>query len=174
MIQLIELTKEWEEAFLTYQKAWAGEEFVPYSARLIQHNFKEWLEENEAMKDKEFAYARQLVPAHTFFLVDTEQKLIIGAINLRHELNQYLYEFGGHIGYGIHPKMRGKGYATQMLKLALPLFKQYAHDEEYVLITCDKGNEASAHVIQHCGGIFKNEVFNEEENCWVQRYLIKL
>lgn len=174
MIQLIELTQDWKEAFMNYQKAWAGEDFIPSSAQLIQHNFEEWLEENEAMKDAEFAAARQLVRAHTYFLVDSDQKIILGAINLRHELNQYLYEFGGNIGYGVRPSMRGKGYCTQMLKLALPLFKQHNPDTDTVLITCNKGNEASAHVIESCGGILENELYNKDENCIVLRYLIHL
>ena len=174
MLQLIELTKEWEEAFLDYQKAWGNELFIPDSARLIQHNFDEWLEENEAMKEEFFAHGRQLVTAHTYFLVDTEKKYIIGAINLRHELNQYLYQFGGHIGYGIRPEERGKGYCSKMLEMALPIFKETTKDTDYALITCNKGNEASAKAIIKCGGVLENELYNEDEKCTVLRYKISL
>jgi predicted acetyltransferase len=108
------------------------------------------------------------VPAHTYFLV-CNNKRIFGAINIRHCLNEYLFQFGGHIGYGIRPSERGKGYASLMLGMALPIAKKLGIDE--VLVTCDKNNTASAKTIIKNGGILENEVMEEEEI--VQRYWIR-
>ena len=44
---------------------------------------------------------------------------IIGAVNIRHSLTEHLFNAGGHIGYGIRPSERRKGYATKLLALSL-------------------------------------------------------
>jgi len=173
MIRLIELDESWKEAFLEYQKAWGNADFVPYAAALRDSTFEEWLENSKLMHDKEFAYSKRLVPDHTFFLVDDESKTILGAINLRHQLNQYLYQYGGHIGYGIHPMYRGKGYGKMMLELALPLFRKISDEGDCILITCNKENIASAKVILSCGGVLENEVYNADSDEWICRYVIR-
>lgn len=104
-------------------------------------------------------------PAHTYFLIQ-EDKRIIGAINIRHDLNEYLFNFGGHIGYGIRPSERKKGYASLMLSMALPIAKELGINE--VLITCDKNNIGSAKTIINNGGVLENEVSGDGEI--TQRY----
>lgn len=106
--------------------------------------------------------------AHTYFLV-SENKTIIGAINIRHALNDYLFQFGGHIGYGIRPTERRKGYAALMLSMALPIASQLGIAK--VLITCNKTNTGSAKTIRHNGGVLENEVFDGKEI--TQRYWIE-
>lgn len=44
---------------------------------------------------------------------------ILGIINIRHALNDYLLTYGGHIGYSIRPSERQKGYGKIQLLLAL-------------------------------------------------------
>lgn len=173
MIRLIELDTSWKEAFLAYQKAWENEDFVPAGAELKDNTFEEWLSETNNMKEQEYAYSKRLVPAHTFFLVEDVEKKILGAINLRHQLNQYLYQYGGHIGYGIHPLYRGKGYGKMMLELALPLFRKISDEGDCILITCNKENIASAKVIMSCGGVLENEVYNADSDEWICRYIIR-
>ncbi|MED4162879.1 GNAT family N-acetyltransferase, partial [Halalkalibacterium halodurans] len=77
----------------------------------------------------------------------------------------------GHIGYGIRPSERGKGYATLMLKLGLE--KAAALGLEKVLITCDKENLPSARTIQRNVGVLDSEVV-DERGIAIQRYWIKL
>ena len=60
-----------------------------------------------------------LVPDSTFFCFDEKRNLMVGAVNIRHDLNDYLLKYGGHIGDGIRPSERRKGYATEMIRLAL-------------------------------------------------------
>lgn len=58
------------------------------------------------------------VPDSTYWLV-TDHNRIIGAVNIHHSLTEHLFNAGGHIGYGIRPSERRKGYATKLLALSL-------------------------------------------------------
>lgn len=112
------------------------------------------------------------VPANTFFFIRTSDEKIIGMINIRHRLNDFLLNRGGHIGYSIRPRERNKGYATIMLKKALVKCREL--ELKRVLITCDKLNIASARVIQKNHGILENEIYSETFSECVQRYWIDL
>lgn len=96
------------------------------------------------------------------------RKLFVGAVNIRHYLNEGLRRTGGHIGDGIRPGERRKGYATAMLALALKECKKLGIDR--VLVCCDKDNIGSAKAIVKNGGVLENEV--EEDGHVVQRYWI--
>lgn len=78
---------------------------------------------------------------------------------------------GGHIGYEVRPSERRKGYATEMLRLALKKCVDLGITK--VLITCDKSNLGSAKTIQNQGGVLENE-FLEENGELAQRYWINL
>lgn len=93
-------------------------------------------------------------PSTTWWLSDGSRRLL-GVVNIRHRLNHYLENYGGHIGYGIRPSEQGKGYATKLLSLAL--CKAKAMNLNRVLITCEKGNVASQKVIQKSGGVLEDE-----------------
>ena len=79
-----------------------------------------------------------------YFLIDNEEK-IVGAIHIRHELNDDLKRNGGNIGYGIRPNERRKWYATIWLRLALEKCKELWMDK--VLINCRKDNIWSSKTI---------------------------
>lgn len=89
------------------------------------------------------------------FLVAVIDGKIIGRVSIRHHLNEFLREYNGHIGYGVVPSERKKGYASEMLSIAL----RYAHDLgiERVLISCDADNIGSRKVIEKNGGEFEKE-----------------
>ena len=91
-------------------------------------------------------------------------------MNIRHSLNEYLLKYGGHIGDGIRPSERRKGYATKMIALALEECKKLGIDR--VLITCNKANIGSAKSIINNGGTLENEVI--KDNDIMQRYWITL
>ena len=96
---------------------------------------------------------------------------IVGTINIRYKLNDYLLRIGGHIGYGIRPSERCKGYATKMLALALEKCRELGIDK--ALVTCDKDNLGSAKTIINNGGVLENE-YTESDGNIVQRYWIIL
>ncbi|MDF2698867.1 MAG: acetyltransferase, family [Haloplasmataceae bacterium] len=109
----------------------------------------------------------------TYWLVNHER--VIGAVNIRHRLNDYLLKFDGHIGFGIRPSERCKGYATIMLALALEKTKTMGMDK--ILITCNKGNIASEKTIIKNGGVFESEETEINGNIvrrfWIKTDLIK-
>ena len=146
----------------------AGETMTPYSLKASTNNYEEYLRVTRDVSNG--VNLNGLVPADTYFLVAGEDTRILGAINIRYVLNDYLLNYGGHIGYGIRPSERKKGYATKMLELALALCRQKGMEK--VLLTCDKGNIGSAKTMSKNGAVLENEV--EENGKTVQRYWITL
>lgn len=96
---------------------------------------------------------------------------IIGTIAVRHYLNDSLLKNGGHIGYGIRPTERHKGYGTKMLALALDKCREFGIEK--ALVTCDKVNIAFAKTALRNGGVLENEFIEDNENI-VERYWITL
>lgn len=92
------------------------------------------------------------VPQSTWWLVDGREYL--GRISVRHELTEWLREYGGHIGYEVRPTARRRGHATQMLRDVLP--HAHALGIESALLTCDEDNVASARVIEAAGGVLQD------------------
>ena len=103
-----------------------------------------WLEELKK-RSCEDTVPKGLVPSSTYLGVREKDNYIVGMIDIRHYLNEYLTQVGGHIGYGVRKTERNKGYAKQMLKLALEKCKELKIKK--VLITCDEDNIASEKVI---------------------------
>ncbi len=86
------------------------------------------------------------------YLVGIVDDRVVGRLSLRHSLNEFLRSYGGHIGYGVIPSQRGKGYATEMLRQALPICAELGI--ERALVSCDIDNIPSQKVIERNGGIF--------------------
>ena len=103
-----------------------------------------WFEELKK-RSCEDTVPKGLVPSSTYLAVREKDNYIVGMIDIRHYLNEYLTQVGGHIGYGVRKTERNKGYAKQMLKLALEKCKELKIKR--VLITCDEDNIASEKVI---------------------------
>ena len=107
-------------------------------------SIEDWLEELKK-RSSEDTVPKGLVPSSTYLAVREKDNYIVGMIDIRHYLNEYLTQAGGHIGYGVRKTERNKGYAKQMLKLALEKCKELKIKK--VLITCDEDNIASEKVI---------------------------
>ncbi len=150
------------------------DEFMTSSGRIhpgvikrFNGDFTDYLTE---VADAESGRREGYVPCRIMLMKD-ETDRIYGMVSLRFSLNDNLFQYGGHIGYGIRPTERGKGYGTIQLKLALEEMRKKGIYR--VLVTCDKDNPASAKVIQNCGGVLENEVTEDGGNI-VQRYWIDL
>ncbi len=91
------------------------------------------------------------VPA-TLLVADVGGDLV-GRVSVRHELNDWLSSFGGHIGYGVRPAYRRRGYATEILRQALGYARGVGVTS--ALVTCDADNVGSWTVIERCGGVFE-------------------
>ena len=113
-----------------------------------------------------------LVPATQFMLVRKADNKVLGFLQVRHEFNDYLSKYGGHIGYSVRPSERRKGYAKVMLKMALPFCREIGLKK--VLITCTDGNIGSEKTILANGGVFESTVHEPSENKNLKRFWIEL
>ncbi|MBO4818570.1 MAG: GNAT family N-acetyltransferase [Firmicutes bacterium] len=172
-LKLIKLTKEYEKQLGEMIDEWKEDQEKNHTNRSPwaifkndYHNFEYYLEHLEV---KEASDGK--VPDSTFFLLDAERDRLLGAVNIRHYLNDALLKDGGHIGDGIRPSERRKGYATEMIRLALSECKKLGID--WVLMVCDKDNIGSAKSIVKNGGVLENEVTDTEGNI-EQRYWIEI
>lgn len=144
----------------------AGEKIVPYAIRRVDyHDFAHYCDHLEVKT----ASGGQ-VPDSTFFCLDEERNRIVGAVNIRHYLNESLLHNGGHIGDGVRPSERRKGIATKMIALALEECRKLGITN--VLMVCNKENIGSAKSIRNNGGILENEI--EVDGVTEQRYWIEL
>ena len=143
-----------------------GEKIIPYAIRRIDYHDFTYYCDNLEVKDAGCG----LVPDSTFFCLDEERNIIVGAVNIRHYLNESLFLNGGHIGDGVRPSERRKGIATKMIALALEECKNLGITK--VLMVCEKENIGSAKSIQNNGGILENEI--EVDGVIEQRYWIEL
>lgn len=161
---------EIEKMALEFQKANDEYPFEGVSdlKKVIDKSFEEYfngLEINKHIDEIYPAYANQT----TYVLAD-DSNHIYGLINLRHELKGKLTEIGGHIGYGIRPSERKKGYATLQLKLVLDKLKELNIDQ--ALITCRENNIASKKTMEKFIGKADTLVPSNHEGIMEYRYWI--
>lgn len=93
------------------------------------------------------------VPNTTLWYVEGEY--FLGRLAIRHRLNPFLRELGGHIGYAVRPTARRQGHATAMLAASLPVARAIGLDS--VLVTCDTTNIPSRKVIEAVGGVLEDQ-----------------
>lgn len=89
---------------------------------------------------------------------------ILGFLAIRHRLNTYLFDQGGHIGYSVRPSARRQGIASAALELGLAEARQLGIDP--VLVTCDEDNVASRRTIEKAGGQYENSVEGKRRH-WI-------
>lgn len=167
MLKLVRLTEEYRPQLCGMMDEWtaSGEKIIPWAIRKCDyHDFPAYLDSLEVRESDGIH-----VPDSTFFCLDTDRNIFVGAVNIRHCLNERLLFSGGHIGDGIRPGERGKGYGTKMIALALEECDRLCIRE--VLMCCDKDNPASARTIVKNGGVLENEV--TDGGTVIQRYWIK-
>ena len=109
--------------------------------------------------------------AATFLVAEAEGQ-VVGRVSIRHELNDYLTQFGGHIGYGVRSGFRRRGYATEILRQSLRVAS--ALGLRRVLLTCDTDNVGSATVIESCGGVLENILPGSDGSVGTCRYWIEI
>ena len=172
-LKLIKLTKEYEQQLGEMIDEWKADQELNHTNhspwaifKNDYHDFDHYLEHLEVKTASE-----GLVPDSVFFLLDEDRNRLLGAVNIRHYLNEALLREGGHIGDGNRPGERRKGYASEMIRLALIECRKLGIDR--VLMTCDKDNVGSVKSIIKNGGVLENEFVNSD-GVTEQRYWISI
>ena len=142
-----------------------GGRINPGLLRRLTSSYAEWLDD---IQSQEKFQSQDRVPQTLYFLKNSDGA-ILGAVSLRHYLDQTNILDGGHVGYGICPEHRGKGYGHLILALAVEkLVGMGIHD---ILVTCDADNVISQKVIAHNNGILENQA-RDEDGILINRYWI--
>ncbi|MFD3216091.1 GNAT family N-acetyltransferase [Bacillus sp. BR_7a] len=170
-VSLLTPTTDLQDEYLDFYNEWkdSGETMIPWVISKDPSNFpamvQELLDAHNGVNLPE-----SWVPDSTYWLV-TDNNRIVGAVNIRHSLTEHLFNAGGHIGYGIRPSERRKGYATKLLELSLEKTKKL--NITRALVVCDEVNTASEKTILHNGGV-RDDDFIEEDGNVVRRFWIEL
>lgn len=162
---------QYRDAYMAFYQDWvrSGESIVPWVVERDPSDFEAYVEFLYSMDSEEKAKDGEWVPHSTYWLLD-EKDDVVGAFNLRHRLNEKLLESGGHIGYGIRPSARRKGYASFQLGKAIGIAREQGIDR--LFLVCDSDNEASERTIRRHGGILENEI-TTSEGLRVKRFWIE-
>lgn len=124
--------------------------------------FAEFVAEVVADAEEDRPRIARYVPCTTLWWVDGTEYL--GRLAIRHRLNAFLLDVGGHVGYDVRPSARRRGHATAMLRSALPWARELGI--ESALITCDDDNAGSIRVIEAAGGELE-DVRRTKRRYWV-------
>ncbi len=136
--------------------------------KLKDLDFELWLEEQIANETDE-NLPEDFSP-QTVYLAVNERDNIIGMTTLRWKEVPALVKYGGYIGYSIRPSQRGKGYARQILMLALD--KMWEQGRNRVLVCCKDFNTPSKSTIESCGGKYDSTYYNAIDGYNHLRYWI--
>lgn len=155
-IILVRPAKQLEEKAREYKQEHfdAGEYELHGSSLFDKLEYDEWMklvEDNSNEKTVRVGW----VISSTFFAVRKKDSKIIGMIDIRHSLNEFLKKYGGNIGYGVRPSERNNGYAAEILKQGLEYCKTIGLEK--VMLACYKDNQASSKTIAKCGGVLEKE-----------------
>ena len=172
-MKLIEPTAEYCRQIQAYRQEFldCGDSMDGTDGLRCEEDPKKWIERCRLFKNPENVPEGR-VPATQFIFVREEDHKIVGMLQIRHFLNDHLKKYGGHIGYSVAPSERRKGYASLMLKTALPACRKLGIDK--VLITCMDNNIGSRKTILANGGVYESTVFEPDEKVSLEKYWIDL
>lgn len=156
-IILVKPAKQHEAAALDYmQEHFSVGEHDLHGTSLLEkmNTYDDWLQHLDRQSSADTVSTGWVVSS-TLFAVDKTRDRLIGVVDIRHELNDFLANYGGHIGYGVRPSERRKGYATEILRLGLEFCKSI--NLKKVMLACYKDNVASCKTIAKNGGVLESE-----------------
>lgn len=172
-IILVKPAKEHETAALEYIKEHfaVGEHDLHGSSMLEKlDSYDSWLKHLERQASPATVQPGRVV-ATTMFAVSESDGKIVGMVDIRHTLNDFLASYAGHIGYGVRPSERRRGYATEILRQGAQFCQSIGLTK--IMVSCHKTNIGSGKTIVKNGGVLERE-FTYSDGEEVQVYWITL
>ena len=174
MLELIIPSNEYKEQVMNYREVFLNnnESFDGCAGLEECNTYEEWIDFDNRLSKK---YGKSYVPSDVYLGIRKSDNKLVGIIDIRKGLTDFLYNFGGNIGYSVIPDERRKGYATEMLRQVLTKCKDMNINR--VLLCCDKENIGSVKTIIANGGVLENEVIDEvnlTKSGTIQKYWISL
>ena len=173
-LMLVRPCKLYAEQVMSYKEEMSqnGDSFDGCAGLEDVYSFDEWMDFEGRLRRK---YEAEYVPSEVFLAVRKNDNFVVGIVDFRHPLSDFLEKFGGNIGYSIRPSERRKGYASEMLRQVLSICRDFG--ESRVLLTCDKENIASQRTIVKNGGVLENEITDTvglSKSGIIERYWISI
>lgn len=138
---------------------------------LEDETYEECMDRYYKIQDNEYAKSIDRCPGKTYFLIRKNDNKLIGMINIRHHLSPKMLVHGGHIGYGIRPTERRKGYNKINLYLGLlKALEEFNLDK--VMLDCDVKNLGSDKTIQALGGVLERTDIDDYDGVLTNVYWI--
>lgn len=170
-ITLRELRLGDEAAFEAAIVEWRDEAEPEYDFAFkygAEESFPDYLE-------KITAWSRgEKLPSHfvacSFLVGVLDDGRLAGRVSIRHQLNDFLREVGGHVGYMVLPQFRRQGVGTELLRQSIPITKSLGLDR--ILVTCDEDNLGSRRIIENNGGIYEDSIGGPELKQPKRRYWV--
>ena len=162
MIKLKRPIKENEAEALAFKQEFIdnGEQTINGSELLDQmDSYDEWLKSVSDNTSQETVNPSWVV-TDTYFAFD-ESNRMVGIIDLRHNLNDFLKDFGNS-GYSVRPSERRKGYATEMLRLIIERAAEIGLGK--LQLSVERTNEPSVKTILKNGGKYERSFTFEGED----------
>jgi predicted acetyltransferase len=171
MLELIELSPPYQDSFLAgLRELQADGQLLHYDIASISADFVAFTQALQNNKDRAKIPANR-VPDVDYWLYENNS-ILLGHLSLRYELNAFLLQMGGHIGYQICPSYRRQGHGKTILQLGLA--KARAIGLQRVLVTCDETNIGSKKIIETNGGQLENAILLEDNPIRKLRYWIDI
>lgn len=162
VIILVRPSLAWKEQALDYRNEHFinGEKVINGSELFDQTEcYEEWLSSVTQNANPE-TVNKSWVLTDTFFAIRESDQKMVGIIDLRHNLNDFLKDFG-NCGYSVRPSERRKGYATKMLRQIICLARESGMKELHISV--EKTNISSIKVIARNGGCYERSFTYENE-----------
>ena len=156
-ICLIQPSEQYQHEIMDFRDEFLRNHETAYGTEQLTDaaSFEEWLKNVQRNEKKETAENGR-PPSYEFMAIRKSDRRIVGMINVRYDLTEEMYRYLGHIGYCVRKSERQKGYAAEMLRLALKEAKKIGMDR--VLLTVDSDKTASIATMKKNGAVLENEV----------------